>query len=138
MRFPMTNKEYIDFLDKVDDSEILTRILKTMEKYGENNWWCSKDKRELGYMQLHEDTLLISFNEFHQGIEKLLNRPVWTHELGTNFEQLKQEAKEAWEGGENYFLTSEEIENRISKGIGSLVNYCKETNKPLLIIDPTQ
>lgn len=121
MRFPIVNKQYIDSLTNVATDQI-NNMLATMETYGQNNWWCSKDKRELGYMQLHERRLLISFSDFHEGVEKLLQRPVWTHEFGVNTKQLKKEAKIAWESGKYYSPSKEELKQNIRQGIKSIAS----------------
>jgi hypothetical protein len=36
----------------------------------------------------------ISFDKIHQRLEELVGRPVWTHEMGLNWEALAQEARE--------------------------------------------
>lgn len=122
MRFAITNAQYINSLNKVPTEKNLKAILKAMDKYGDNNWWVSADNREVAFMQLHEDILLVPFDRFHEGIEELLNRPVWTHEFGVNVEALKKEAKIAWEGGKDYTPTEEEITNRVREGIKSIAN----------------
>ena len=69
-----------------------------MEKFGDNRWWLSKDKRVLGYYQLMNPYLLVSFDEFHEALGFLLGRSVSTHEMGLNYEGLKAEAERAFKG----------------------------------------
>jgi hypothetical protein len=44
-------------------------------------------------MRLFAGPLEIPFALLHQRIEELVGRPVWTHELGTNFDGLVEEAR---------------------------------------------
>lgn len=53
----------------------------------------SADEREAEFDSLRWAE--ISFDMIHQRIEALVGRPVWTHELGMNFEGLKKECR--WE-----------------------------------------
>ena len=41
--------------------------------------------------QLLQKRLMMDFSKFHEAIEKVLNRPVYTHEFGLNYEGLIQE-----------------------------------------------
>ena len=41
--------------------------------------------------QLFEPLLCMPFEVFHEALEKCLNRPVFTHELGLNYEGIKLE-----------------------------------------------
>lgn len=74
------------------------KCLEQMEKFGDNRWWISEDKKVLGYYQLMNPVLLVSFDKFHEALEFLLGRPVWTHEMGLNYEGLKKEAERAFNG----------------------------------------
>lgn len=78
--------------------ERVQRCLNQMEKFRENRWWASEDKKVLGYYQLMNPLLLVPFDKFHEALEFLLGRPVWTHELGLNYEGLKYEADRAFNG----------------------------------------
>lgn len=41
--------------------------------------------------QLFQDKLCMPFSVFHEAIEKVLNRPVYTHEFGLNYEGIVKE-----------------------------------------------
>lgn len=84
-----------------EDEETYKRVkkcLEQMERFGNNHWWTSKDKKVLGYYQLMNPILLVPFDKFHEALEFLLDRPVWTHEMGLNYEGLKAEAERAFNG----------------------------------------
>ena len=73
---------------------VRNRIIETREKYGDNKWWECEDLRVVGYYQLNESILIThSFSEFHEGVEKLLGHPVWTHEFGCSLPRLREEAE---------------------------------------------
>ena len=42
-------------------------------------------------VQLFQNSLLMDFSEFHRAVEKILDRPVYTHEFGLNRTGLIQE-----------------------------------------------
>lgn len=88
----MNNKEYLVSMGVPMDKQ--QKCLDAMEKYGGNRWWLSDDPKARAYHQINEEFLLMSFSQFHGDVEKLLNRPVWTHEFA--FPKLKQEAERAW------------------------------------------
>ena len=50
------------------------------EKYS-FSWWLSDDATLIARYQLYEPRLAVLFSVFHEGVEKLLGRPVWTHEF---------------------------------------------------------
>lgn len=81
--------------------ETVKNCLEQMEKFGDNRWWTSEDKKVLGYYQLMNPVLLVSFDKFHEALEFLLGRPVWTHEMGLNYEGLKAEAERAFKGAQD-------------------------------------
>ena len=90
----MDNTEYIKKKYASIPEENKKAMLKAMQKYGENHWWESDDPEEIAKFQLFEDILLTDFSTFHEGVERLLQRPVWTHEFGVNIEGLRKEALE--------------------------------------------
>ena len=109
-------------------------IERTIQKYGDNHWWESSDPVEIAMYQIFEPTLLVKFEIFHEGVEKLLDRPVWTHEFGLNYQELQKEAilgvarlKMGIEG-----ISDEEKAQKIRKSISMLEDYCRKNNKPLL------
>jgi len=54
-------------------------------------WWVGRDPREVTRVQLFTVELCMDFAAFHEALEKSLGRPVFTHELGMNFEGIVQE-----------------------------------------------
>jgi hypothetical protein len=57
----------------------------------ESCWWVGKSSRDLAMFQLHEPLLCMPFDVFHKAVEEALQRPVFTHEFGLNWEGLKKE-----------------------------------------------
>ena len=49
----------------------------------ETQWWEKVPLEEAAMMQLFEDWVIMPFGDFHHGIQKLLGRPVWTHEFAS-------------------------------------------------------
>lgn len=47
----------------------------------DSKWWESTTLEKAAMFQLFEERLVMPFAKFHEGIEKLLGRPVWTHEF---------------------------------------------------------
>ena len=72
-------------------------IFKTMEKYGDNKWWEFEDKREMAKWQIFEPILMVVFSDFHEGVESLLDYPVWTHEFATDIVRLRTDARKICE-----------------------------------------
>lgn len=102
--------------------DVVSKCLDTMQKCGENRWWKSDDKRVIGYYQLMDPILLVPFDKFHESIEFLLGRPVWTHELGLNWEGLKAEAERAFNGNQD---TEEQRTQSIVKSFEQLADFGK-------------
>lgn len=102
--------------------ETVEKCLEQMEKFGDNRWWLSKDKRVLGYYQLMNPYLLISFDEFHEALEFLLGRSVSTYEMGLNYEGLKAEAERAFKGMQD---SEEQKAASIEKSFGQLADLGK-------------
>lgn len=46
-----------------------------------SNWWEGKTDREIVEFQLFTDRLCLPFGRYHQAVEKVLGRSVWTHEF---------------------------------------------------------
>lgn len=112
----MTNEEYVQAITQ--DVEAQKKVLAVLATYGNNRWWLSADARVRAYYQLHEHIqVLPDFSQFHDDLEKLLGRPVWTHEFAVNIEQLRQEAQKAWQGT---LPTPEERQHNAEHGIASL------------------
>lgn len=108
-----------------EDKKIYDRVercLSQMERFGDNCWWSSKDKKVLGYYQLSNTILLVPFDNFHEALEYLLGRPVWTHELGLNYYGLVEEAKRAFNGTQD---SEEQRAESIKKSFEQLADLGK-------------
>lgn len=46
-----------------------------------SGWWLKTGMAKAAWLQLNQDKLCMSFSKFHESIEFLLARPVWTHEF---------------------------------------------------------
>jgi hypothetical protein len=57
----------------------------------ETGWWKNRTPREIVSFQLFEPKLCMDFGDFQLALEKALGRPVFTHELGLNYEGIKKE-----------------------------------------------
>jgi hypothetical protein len=57
----------------------------------QSNWWEGKSPREIAGFQLFTKELSMPFGVFHEALEKSLGRPVFTHELGLNYEGIVKE-----------------------------------------------
>jgi hypothetical protein len=61
------------------------------EALADTKWWEGKTHREIAEFQFQTQELVCPFNVFHEALEKSLDRPVFTHELGLNFNGLWNE-----------------------------------------------
>lgn len=57
----------------------------------ESKFWEPMSFRERATFQLFEPLLCMPFDVFHEAVEKALDRPVFMHEFGLNWEGLKSE-----------------------------------------------
>ena len=73
----------------------------------ESRLWESWSDEELARFQFYQNKLCVPFGRFHKGMEKLLGRPIWTHEFA--FKDKLQEELE----GKRAAPTMEEIINLI-------------------------
>lgn len=46
-----------------------------------SGWWKDKSHEEIAIFQLYEERLCMPFDVFQEAVEKLLKRPVFTHEF---------------------------------------------------------
>lgn len=91
----MDNRQFLQSIGV--SSSNMQKCLDAMEKYKDNHWWLPDvDPRRFAYFQISEPALLGSFSHFHEAIELLLGRPVYTHEFDISTDKLKQEAERAW------------------------------------------
>jgi hypothetical protein len=82
---------------------------QAMKKYY-TNWWVRKSYKEIADFQLYETRLCMPFDKFHEAVEKVLNRPVFTHEFA-DYKALQEE----YEGKREYQGLVETIERIIPK-----------------------
>ena len=76
-------------------------------KLYDTEWWKDASDYDIVKFQLFEDRLCMPFDLFHTSVEKVLGRPVWTHEFGSSG-KLAEEFL-----GEKTAPTFEEIMNLI-------------------------
>ena len=104
----------------------------------DERWWESNDPVIVAMYQLYEPILMVDFDVFHGGLEKLLGRPVFTHELGMNVEELKKEARLGMERVSKGVETSEAYKaEAVRKSFAMLKEYCKRTGKKFYVVDST-
>lgn len=58
---------------------------------GESHWWELCSDRESVEFQLFTKELCMPFRVFHEKIERVLGRPVFTHEFGLNYDGIVAE-----------------------------------------------
>lgn len=46
-----------------------------------SGWWKKATAQEIVEFQLYEDRLCMDLSDYHEAVEKVLGRPVWTHEF---------------------------------------------------------
>jgi len=63
---------------------------KAIEFYN-NRIWEDWSYEEIAKFQLWQEKLCVPFSIFHKAVEKSLDRPVFTHELGLNLDSIKSE-----------------------------------------------
>ena len=56
-----------------------------------SNWWKDKSAKDITFFQFFTAELCMPFSEFHEALEKTLGRPVFTHELGMNYDEIAKE-----------------------------------------------
>ena len=127
--------KYVD--DNLD--ELLPEVRKNAEeviaKYPNNKWWRLDDPIEIAKYQLFEEILMVDFSTFHEGVEKLLGRPVFTHEFGLNYDGLKEEATKAialLDSNESLETPEKYKIKKVQESIDSLNEYCDKTGKGLI------
>lgn len=86
---------------------------------GETKWWEGKTHREIAEVQLFTQELCCPFNVFHEAVAKSLDRPVFTHEFGLDYEGLCKE-----------FLGEKEAPN-----LESIINLIPESKRVLVVTE---
>ena len=56
----------------------------------DSGFWKDLTPKQIVQVQLWTELLLVPFDLFHESMEKVLGRPIWTHEFAC-FEKLQQE-----------------------------------------------
>ena len=103
-----------------------------MQKY-DTRWWESRDSVEVARYQVFEDILMTDFGLFHEGVEKLVGRHVYTHEFNLNVNGLRQEAREAITRMDAWKPLDERVAaEREYQGIKTLTDYAQKTGKPVI------
>lgn len=125
--YQQTNNEYIKKRFGSDLSEERIHNLENaIKKYENNYWWESKDPVEIAKYQIFEPILMVDFQKFHEGLEILIRRPVYTHEFALNIEGLRKEVNESIKminKGKNLDNRKKDIQERESKGVKALIDY---------------
>lgn len=52
-------------------------------RLGESEWWKQATPTDIVLFQLYEPRLCMPFAEFHEAVEQVLGRPVFTHEFAS-------------------------------------------------------
>ena len=119
-------------------SDARANVICVMEKYGNNKWWESDDPARIAQYQLFEDILMVDFSTYHEGIEKLLDRHVWTHEFGINMKGLREEARIAIHrrdvGSDYTGISDVQRDRKIEQSINSLREFAAKNNKDVILV----
>lgn len=130
----MTNEEYLDSIGCTGEAAL--RCLEAMAKYNDNHWWePDEDPRKYAYYQVQEPIWLSNgMDHFHESIELLLGRPVFTHELAISYQDLVQEAQRAW--AYQVSCTSDrERSERVIESIKKLQEWGQQKGIPTSIVE---
>jgi hypothetical protein len=57
--------------------------------FAKSEIWKTWNHEQIVRLQLFQDKLCVPFDKFHEAIESVLGRPVWTHEFASN--NIKEE-----------------------------------------------
>lgn len=83
-------------MTEVNKEALLNLVVGTITKESaleltNMKWWEHFSKSQAAFLQLHQERLCMPFSLFHEYIEILLGRPVWTHEFACA-DSLRREA----------------------------------------------
>lgn len=112
-------------------------IIQTVEKYGDDKWWLSNDPIEVAKHQVFEDVLMVEFGMYHEGLRKLLGRPVLTSEISLNNEGLMEEARQvikAREKGTYVEPTDEQQNEKVARALGDFRRAFEEKGNEVIPI----
>ena len=59
-------------------------------EFGNSGVWKEWTPEQIVRFQLFQDRLCMPFDKFHEAIEKVLKRPVFTHEFGSHSNIIKE------------------------------------------------
>lgn len=86
--------------------------------------------------QIFEPILLVDFSFFHEGLEKLVDRSVWTHEFVLNYDGLCEEVRLGLNRLKTGIgISDEQHEEDIKRSIQMLGDYCEKTGKKFLKVE---
>jgi len=85
--------------------------------FAKSNIWKKWNNEQIVRFQLFQRKLCMDFSRFHQALEKVLNRSVYIHELGLNYDGIIKEYL-----GINPEPTLDEIINLIPKEKRLIIN----------------
>jgi hypothetical protein len=109
---------------------------KAMKKYGSNHWWMSDDPLEVAMHQVFEDIQITDTALYQKGLEKLLDRQVYFHELGLNRNTLREEAKYAIKRLKTGIGVSDEYRETAQRiGIEILEKTCQKGSSKFIKYD---
>jgi hypothetical protein len=134
------NEDYIiQRFGKDLPKENVSKLINAMRKYGENYWWESKEPVQIAMYQVFEPILMTDFSVYHEGLERLVGRPVFTHEMGLNAEGLREEARLGIRRLKKGIGTSPEYKGEaVMRSIKMLEDFCKKTGKKLFKVDTSR
>jgi hypothetical protein len=115
--------------------ENIDNLKRAMAKYSGNRWWESEDPVTIARYQIFERIFMSStFSIFHEGLEKLLGRAVYTHEIGLNIEGIRAEASEAIArlDSKSAPLDKRIAQEREIQGIQTLFDYADKNGKKII------
>ena len=133
--------EYIISLAGADlPQENIDQVKAAMKKYGDNRWWESQDPEVIARYQFFEGIIMSDFGTFHRGLEILVGRPVYVHELALNREGLTREVQEAIDRKDRKTGPLEEnvAYEREFEGFKTLIDYAGKTGMKLEVVGPNR
>ena len=136
MKKEINDKYIIERFGKNLPQKNINSLKSAMLKYGDNYQWESNNPAQVAMYQIFEDVLMVDFSKFHEGLEKIIGRLVFSHELGLNVEGIRKEVCLGIKRLKKGIGTSEEYkETAVRKSIQMFEDYCKRNKKQLLKFD---
>jgi len=90
----VSNKDYVETLGLKNEFTKI-RTIKLLDSYEELKWWLSTNIKAKAYGQLFESKLIIPFDDMCKGVNKILERSVFTHEYGIYLEKVRNKVTES-------------------------------------------